>query len=243
MILAGRPWTYFASLSYISDAKWSNHLHFNLSLKRFQIFPVSLSISSTVKGPRAEKILFKAKRSLLTERIRQTHISIKNIRKDRQEAESEMATIVGAAMFEECVTRFRSAFRHHFDKTRDKQKHKLSRLIAEQKQAIQHKQKQLKLITKEQETEAKKKWIFNTSSKTLTQAHLNVLTKGLAFTPTPKKPPTLDSRLYRLHRIRRAPTRSSYRCRIRSSLFSCASSPPSASPATQYHGRRAPSNK
>ena len=186
MILAGRPWTYFASSSYISDAKWSNHLHFNLSLKRFQIFPVSLSISSAVKGPRAEKILFKAKRNLLTERTRQTHISIKNIRKDRQEAESEIATIVGAAVFEECVTRFRSAFRHHFNKTRDKQKNKLSRLIAEHKQASQHKHKQLKFITKEKEAEVKKKWILNTLSKTLTQSHLNVLTKGLAFTPTPK---------------------------------------------------------
>ena len=182
----------FIERRYISDAKWSNNLHFNLSLKRFQIFPVSLSISSAVKGPRAEKILFKAKRSLLTERIRQTHISIKNIRRDREEAESEMISIVGAATFAECMTRFRSAYRHHFNKTRDEQKHKLSRLIAEQKHAANQTQKQLKSITREKAEEIKKKWIFNTSSKTLTQAHLNVLTKGLAFTPTPKKPPTLD---------------------------------------------------
>ena len=60
----------------ISDAKWSNNLHFNLSLKRYQIYPVSLTLSSSVKGPRAEKILFIAQKSLLSERIRQTHIAI-----------------------------------------------------------------------------------------------------------------------------------------------------------------------
>ena len=47
-------------------------------------------------------------------------------------------------------------------------------------------------LSKEQEKEQKKKWIYNISSKQLTPHHISVLEKGLAFTPTPHKPPTLD---------------------------------------------------
>ena len=117
----------------ISKAKWSNHLHFNLSLKYFKIFPVSLSIASTVKGPRAEKILFTAQRSLLCERIRQTVTILKNIRKDRDEAEFRLMTLLDASTLANCRGRFHPAFNHHFSKTRDKQKAKLNKLVTNDK--------------------------------------------------------------------------------------------------------------
>ena len=176
----------------ISDAKWSNNLHFNLSLKRLQIFSSSLSISSTVKGPRAEKILFKAKRSLLTERIRQTHAAIANIRKDKADAVAHLKRLVGDAVYEDCETRFRGAFTKHFNTTRDKQKAKMARLISMHKKQITSRNQPLVKISKEKAEEIKKKWIYNTSSKQLTPQHTQVLEKGLAFTPTPHKPPLLD---------------------------------------------------
>ena len=92
----------FIDCRYRSDAKWSNNPHFNLYAKRFQLFPVSLSISTAVKGPRAESIIFRAKKSLLSERIRQTNISIKNIRSDRATSEAQLESLVGATRFAEC---------------------------------------------------------------------------------------------------------------------------------------------
>ena len=182
----------FIERHHISDAKWSNNLHFNLSLKRLKIFSVSLSVSSSVKGPRAERIIFQTKRSLLSERIRQTIRVIKNIKKDRQEAETALERLVCPQIFDDCRVRFHSAHKHHYDKTREKQKAKMARLTAKEKTTQDKRDKPLVQISKEKEEELKKKWVYNTSSKTLSNRHMHILQKGLAFTPTPHKPPTID---------------------------------------------------
>ena len=142
----------FIERRYISDAKWSNHLHFNLSLKRYNIFPVSLSVSSSVKGPKAEKILFKAKRALLSERIRQTLAALKTIRRDRQEAEAQLGALVGAANFSSHKTRFSAAFTLAFNKTRNKQKVKMCKLVTKNRITEKAKEKTIVNISKERAT-------------------------------------------------------------------------------------------
>ena len=68
----------------------------------------------------------------------------------------------------------------------------MNRLLAKEKATQEKKDKPLSQINKQREKEMKEKWIYNISSKILNQHHISVLQKGLAFTPTPNKPPTLD---------------------------------------------------
>ena len=159
------------------------------SLKRFIVFPVSLAISSSVKGARAEKKSFSKLRSL-SERIRQTNMTFKNIRKDRGDAETPLESLVGAAVFSDCKGRFRCAYNHTFNKTRTKQKVKISRIVTNHNADLNIKEKPIMHISREREKELKDKWVYNQSAKNLSTHHINVLLKGLAFTPTPHKPPT-----------------------------------------------------
>ena len=176
----------------IKNAKWRNTLHFNLSCKRFKICPKSLKLSSNVKDPRADKILSTAEMALLALRISQTVATLSNITKDRQEAEVQLEQHVDATTFGCCKSRFEASYTHHYDKTRNKQKAKFEKLRATHAEPKDKQLKPIASVSKEREREVKEKWVYNTSSKTLTEPQNNVLEKGLAFTPTPSKAPTLD---------------------------------------------------
>ena len=177
-----------------SLARWRNHLHFNLSCRRFNLYPVSMTFSSAVKGPIAEKIIARTRKALLSERIRQTVSTLNNIQRDIRDAVARFGAAVTPAILEESHTRFRLAFNVTFAKVRDRQRGKFARLSAAA--AKEKETQQAKLVAHvlpSKVEEIKKKWVYDISSKTLTNAHLSVLQKGLAFTPTPREIPIIDT--------------------------------------------------
>ena len=175
----------------ISLAKWKNHLHFSLSCKRHSVFPVSLAITCPVKGARADAILQRTKKALLRERVRQTIMAIRNIQKDIHEAMSHFTNTVDAETLHEAKQRLVSVENSTFNKTRQKQKTKLEKLLSTQSSLATESH----LVTRLDEDEAKstkERWVVNASSKQLTNAHKSILQQGLAFAPTPISAPTVD---------------------------------------------------
>ena len=174
----------------IALAKWKNHLHFSLKCKRNTVFPVSLTINSTVKGARADAILLRAKKALLRERIRQNNMTISNIKKDISEATVNFTSIVDSETLSEAKDRIAQVENSTFNQTRQKQKKKFDRLLS-----IQTKKTECELVAKVSMTEVKEtqdKWVVNASSKQLTDAHISILKKGLAHVPTATTVPVVD---------------------------------------------------
>ena len=125
--------------------------------------------------------------SLLSERIRQTHIAIKNIKRDRSEVETQLEAIVGASVFADCRERFKSAHKLAFEKTRTKQKVKLSKLITNHHITEEKREKPIVKLSNEQKVELKKKWVYNISSKQLTTHQTRCIRKMISFHSHPAK--------------------------------------------------------
>ena len=62
------------------SARFRNHLHFNLHCKHQGVVPVSLKLKSSVKGITAERILERAQRQLVSERIGQTISTLDSVK-------------------------------------------------------------------------------------------------------------------------------------------------------------------
>jgi DNA primase len=53
------------------QAKWANHVHFNVHCRHHHVAPRSIHIQKNVKGAKADSFLQKAEQALLAERIHQ----------------------------------------------------------------------------------------------------------------------------------------------------------------------------
>ena len=70
-------------------ARWRNHLHFNLSCKRYKVEPNSILGPSAVQGEKADKIMATARRNLLRVRIGQTQQTVNAITADLNTARND----------------------------------------------------------------------------------------------------------------------------------------------------------
>ena len=78
--------------SALKHARFRNHLHFNLHCKHNGIIPVSLRLQSNVQGKKADNILRRAERSLLSVRIGQTVQKVKKIEAEVSSLERRIST-------------------------------------------------------------------------------------------------------------------------------------------------------
>ena len=168
-------------------AKWRNHLHFNLSCKRFNVEPLTILGSSAIKGEQADKILAAARRKLLRVRIGQTKKTVNAIQADLNAARTAFRFCVDEETYPATLFLLHRKGVRTFERWRDRQKQKLNCLIAEK--TITGSRPGSTTATRSGAEEATQKWVVNASSRTLTSAENAILTKGLSFAPTPKQPP------------------------------------------------------
>ena len=71
-------------------ARFKNHLRFNLHCKHNGITPTSLRITTSVKGPAADRIVTRAQRQLLNVRIGQTVRKLDQLERSKTQFEDEI---------------------------------------------------------------------------------------------------------------------------------------------------------
>ena len=162
-------------------ARYRNHLRFNLHCKHHNIRPVSLRLSSTVKGEKANQILKRAEKQLTNVRISQTVRKLKFLNSEKDRLDSELSGQLPVSITSEVWSRVkRSQIKEH-ELTKERQQYKFTRLVqknAERNASIP--------------SECIQKWVKNCSDRLLNDSELSVLAKGLNFAATNPKIPVVD---------------------------------------------------
>ncbi|XP_072033196.1 uncharacterized protein [Amphiura filiformis] len=169
-------------------ARYRNHLRFSLHCKHQNITPVSLRLSSTVKGRKADNILRRAERALLNVRVGQIVNKINNLNqeKDRLESVIYSASELPSNVTAEIKTRTeRSQVKEH-ELSKTRQKNKFSRLL-EKKKELESRKTNNTLAS-----DCISKWVKNCSERLLNDSELSVLVKGLNYSVAPTEVPVVD---------------------------------------------------
>ena len=169
-------------------ARYRNHLRFSLHCKHQYITPVSLRLSSTVKGNKADNILRRAERSLLNVRVGQIVNKINNLKQEKHRLEKVIYSDSGlpSDVIAEVKTRTeRSQVKEH-ELTKTRQQNKFSRLL-DKKTELDSRKSNNNLGS-----ECISKWVKNCSQRILNDPELSVLAKGVNFAVAPTKIPVVD---------------------------------------------------
>ena len=107
---------------------WQNHRHFNIRCIHNNLTPISIRLSSNVKGIMAEKTLKKTVKKLLDIRIRQCTYMIKKLSDQKDILENDLYGKIPPAeknLVEDFISH---AYRKLFDMSKTRQRDKFSRL-------------------------------------------------------------------------------------------------------------------
>ncbi|XP_072038548.1 uncharacterized protein [Amphiura filiformis] len=169
-------------------ARYRNHLRFSLHCKHQRITPVSLRLSSTVKGTKADNILRRAERSLLNVRIGQIVRKLDDLEseKDRIGNVLNTANVLPSDIVTEVTSRCELSQLKEHELSKRRQQQKFTRLV-ERKSEINTQKKGNNIAS-----ECISKWVKNCSDRLLNDSELSVLVKGLNFAVTPAKLPVVD---------------------------------------------------
>ncbi len=175
-------------------ADYRNHLRFNLRCLHTKITPQSLWIKPLVKGHKAKKIIARAQKDLLNERIRQNNftISVLTVESDRI-SECLRAQLPG------CVYKEISEFiahaqltQHRVTKERQQGKYDRLRNSAPSRSDLDSDWRNYRSTGSQPEDGFKDKWIKNLSSRPLSVTEKEVLAKGLNFAVSPDRIPHVE---------------------------------------------------
>ncbi|XP_072033573.1 uncharacterized protein [Amphiura filiformis] len=170
-------------------ARFRNHLRFSLHCKHLDITPVSLRLSSTVKGNKANNILRSAERALLNVRVGQIVNKINNLNQEKQRLEnivlSDSSTLPDTIKEEVKSRTGKSQLKEH-EVSKVRQQKKFSRLL-EHKNELNSKKLNNNLAS-----ECISKWVKHCSQRILNDPELSVLAKGLNYAVAPNKFPVVD---------------------------------------------------
>jgi hypothetical protein len=158
------------------SASWKNHLTFNHQCKRLGITSPSLRLHTNVQG----------QRKLTTVRIAQCHERLRRLHITHQHLTASLASSLPPQDFTNLTAQIQRLPKVTFQCTKDRQKTKLVNLLTPNP-PLPPSDPPIPTTTN-----LKDRWLFNKSSITLTKPQVNILTKGLAFRPTPRHPPTID---------------------------------------------------
>ncbi|XP_078582762.1 uncharacterized protein LOC144865701 isoform X2 [Branchiostoma floridae x Branchiostoma japonicum] len=163
-------------------ARHQNHLRFNLHCKHHDVTPVSLKLSSTVKGNKANSILKRAERQLLNVRISQTIQKIDYLNKEKGRLDSCVEQKLPGELVEEVRSRVNRSQIWEHGVTKERQINKFGRLL----------QKNQEQTSRSLPSECIHKWVKNCSDRLLRDPELSVLVKGLNFAATDRHVPVVE---------------------------------------------------
>ena len=168
-------------------ARYRNHLRFSLHCKHQKITPVSLRLSSTVKGTKADNILRRAERSLLNVRIGQIVHKLDVLSEEKHRIDHSLnAAKIPADIKAEVKSRCERAQLKEHELSKYRQQQKFARLV-ERKNDVNTVKKGSNIAS-----ECIAKWVKNCSDRLLNDSELSVLVKGLNFAVTPRELPIVD---------------------------------------------------
>ncbi len=165
-------------------AKQRNHLVFNLRCRDENIVPPSLRLKCPIDTDNAKKIVDKARKELVRERIRLTNNKITSLKQQKQEQENVLFTKLPSNEKSRVVTHVTRVHESTHQKTKWCQMDKLECLMGKKPE---HEKEKVDLSGTQL-----KRWVVNLSKRALSEDELKLLAKGLNFTVTPDKPPTKE---------------------------------------------------
>lgn len=158
-------------------ARHKNHLRFNLRCRDEDITPASLNIKNPIHTKNAEKIIKRAQKDLVKERIKTTGNKIERITEQTKVEKDNFKRIF--PIDQDTQTKIDEyleiIYEQELKKTKTRQLNKLQKLI------------ERKNGNKKTYMETNEKWVRNLSQRTLTETEKRILTRGLNFAITPKK--------------------------------------------------------
>jgi hypothetical protein len=185
------------------SASWKNHITFNHQCKRLGLTPPSLRLHTNVQGQAAQHIIATAQRKLTTVRISQCHECLRRLNVAHQHLTASLASSMPPQDFTNLTSQIQRLTNIAFQRTKDRQKSKLANLLTPRPRAPSHRRLSIEarsqcdaplLISTHRTpptpttTNPTDHWLFNKSSISLTEPQVKILTKGLAFRPTPRHP-------------------------------------------------------
>ena len=163
-------------------ARWNNHRHFNLRCYNNNVAPTSIQIKSPVKGIKADKIIRKAERQLLQERIRQCEYTLKKINDDLQKKQEWINSKTEPELSNRITDALTHAHETEFERCKQRHRTKFEKLMVRNNSDILGNKTNIDTS----------KWVVNLADKTLTNAQTQVLKKGLNFCVTPERIPVKE---------------------------------------------------
>ena len=163
-------------------ARWNNHRHFNLRCYNNNVAPTSIQIKSPVKGKKADKIIRKAERQLLQERIRQCEYTLKRIDDDLQKKQEWINSKTEPELSNRITDALTHAHETEFERCKQRHRTKFEKLMVRNNSDT--------LVDKTNIDTSK--WVVNLADKTLTNAQTQVLKKGLNYCVTPDRIPVKE---------------------------------------------------
>ena len=172
-------------------ASFRNHLHFTLHCKHHGIFPPSLSLKCSMKGPGIEKILFRTQKALMNERITRIKKQLDYYEGLRSNCDEYLFTRLPNSCYQEVRHWMAHAQRTRFVDIRERQKSKFERL-REKSKCLDKNDSTIVDIDNQTKENLQNKWVVNLSKRKMTSDETKLLKKGMNFAVTPQNFPVND---------------------------------------------------
>ncbi len=170
-----------------------NHLRFNLRCYHSNTTPRSLWIKPLVKGYKASKILARAQKDLLNERIRQNNFTISILTSEIEDISDKLRDKLSADVYTEVLEFTTHAQLTQHRKSKVRQQNKFARLQNSPRQSRSDLDNNWRNSNGlNQDSEVKDKWVKNLSSRPLSGTEKDVLARGLNFSVAPTRIPHVE---------------------------------------------------
>ena len=170
--------------------RFKNHCVFFLRCKKLDVVPKCVKLPCRVRSYEGFRIIEKANRALVRERLRMVERRKRDLLEDRNRLELHLEECIGKDEFKRYQALVDKKLERRFLSVRSRQRKKLETLIQNKHR------RQEKTCLKEYGVHglavSKERWVINLSDRELTDDERSVLMKGMNFAPTPRSVPTLD---------------------------------------------------
>ena len=157
-------------------ARQKEHIAFNTRCRRYRLIPRSLQIKPPVNTYEGNRIARRAGFQFLNARINDNYRRLRALSHDLYYQKRQLQHSLRPCHVTALESLVENAVKRERSKTKERQKKKFNSLLTRPQPQEMH----------------VRKWVVNLSSKTLSEQHISVLSKGLNYAIAPNKIPTPD---------------------------------------------------
>ena len=166
----------------LKHARYTNHLRFSLRCLHNNLIPNDLYLKPKMQDPKSRKILDKASRLLLQNRIHENHNIRKTLQSSIQKTKWELSNTLNQEHLSYMQKIHNSTYQKELAKAKERQLKKFTKL-------------HVKKLVQQAETcnsTNKSKWVINLSSHDINKDEKELLEKGLNYSITPTTIPAVE---------------------------------------------------